>query len=70
MDLYLKLPNVSKTIKKKIKSHKSFWCEELTMLWGKYRDSEKALNHIKVTWDTEIICTVNKLVVKNSFTKS
>ncbi len=32
MDLYLKLPNVNKTIKKQIKSHKLFWCEKLTML--------------------------------------
>ncbi len=32
VDLYLKLPNVGKTIRNKFKSHKPFWCEEITMV--------------------------------------
>ena len=41
MDSFLKLPSLKGKVRKKFKSYKPYWCDELTELWIKYRDSEK-----------------------------
>ncbi len=47
MDIYLKVPSVSKKTRKKFKYYKPYWCDELTRLWVELRESEKAFKALK-----------------------
>ncbi len=70
MDLFLKLPNVSKAIRKNIKSLKPFWCEELIMLWEQSRNSTKAFKSYKGYLRYSNNLYWNTLVFNSSLTKS